>query len=158
MDPQSVKPESPPPAGSPRVATRALRRRLVVKVVATLAIVCGAVGFLIVSSVDAGVSYYLHVDEVTRDPGKWVGKPLQLHGYVKPGTIVTRPDGTTIDRTFVEQWQGATLEVHFRGVVPDTFKDNAEVVAKGRLRPGGVFEADDLTAKCPSKYQGAGAT
>jgi cytochrome c-type biogenesis protein CcmE len=37
--------------------------------------------------------------------------------------------------------------------VPDTFKDGAEVVLKGRLGPDGFdVEANGVMAKCPSKY------
>jgi cytochrome c biogenesis factor len=39
-------------------------------------------------------------------------------------------------------------------VVPDTFKDDSEVVLTGRLTSEG-FKATDMTAKCPSKYEAA---
>jgi cytochrome c-type biogenesis protein CcmE len=41
-------------------------------------------------------------------------------------------------------------------VTPDTFKDEAEVVLHGTLAADG-FHADQVVAKCPSKYQAAGA-
>jgi cytochrome c-type biogenesis protein CcmE len=40
--------------------------------------------------------------------------------------------------------------------VPDLFKDGAEVVVEGRLPAGGpdaVFQATNVLAKCPSKFQ-----
>jgi cytochrome c-type biogenesis protein CcmE len=38
--------------------------------------------------------------------------------------------------------------------VPDTFKDEAEVVLKGTLTPGGfTVEPNGVMAKCPSKYE-----
>ena len=46
-----------------------------------------------------------------------------------------------------------TVQASYTGVVPDTFKDGAEVVLKGRLGPHGfVVEPDGVMAKCPSKY------
>jgi cytochrome c-type biogenesis protein CcmE len=41
--------------------------------------------------------------------------------------------------------------------VPDTFKDGAEVVLKGKLTATGYqVEENGIVAKCPSKYQAAG--
>jgi len=38
--------------------------------------------------------------------------------------------------------------------VPDTFKDDAEVVLKGTLTPHGFeVEPNGVMAKCPSKYE-----
>jgi cytochrome c-type biogenesis protein CcmE len=36
--------------------------------------------------------------------------------------------------------------------VPDTFKNDSEVVLEGTLGPDG-FHATGMTAKCPSKYE-----
>jgi cytochrome c-type biogenesis protein CcmE len=39
-------------------------------------------------------------------------------------------------------------------VVPDTFKDDAEVVLTGKLTPTGFAVAPNgVMAKCPSKYE-----
>ena len=40
-------------------------------------------------------------------------------------------------------------------MVPDTFKHGAEVVVTGRVRDDGTFDASELLAKCPSKYEAA---
>jgi len=51
------------------------------------------------------------------------------------------------------QSNGKVLPVRYTGVVPDTFKDGAEVVLKGRLGPDGFsVDKDGVMAKCPSKY------
>ena len=48
------------------------------------------------------------------------------------------------------------MNVSFTGQPPDTFKDEAEVVAHGQLRSDGGFDANQVIAKCPSKYEAAG--
>ena len=48
---------------------------------------------------------------------------------------------------------GRALTVRYDKEVPDTFVEDAEVVVKGALTPEGVFQADTLLAKCPSKYE-----
>ena len=47
------------------------------------------------------------------------------------------------------------LPVVYHGVVPGNFEQATSVVLKGRSADG-VFEADQMLVKCPSKYQGEG--
>jgi cytochrome c-type biogenesis protein CcmE len=37
--------------------------------------------------------------------------------------------------------------------LPDTFRENAQAMADGKMSQGGVFEAHAIAAKCPSKYE-----
>ena len=47
-----------------------------------------------------------------------------------------------------------TIRVTYSGIVPDTFKDAAEVVVEGKYDlESGLFTAHVLLAKCPSKYE-----
>ena len=47
-----------------------------------------------------------------------------------------------------------TVEVVYKGSVPDAFRVGREVVVDGSMQ-NGVFQAkrDSLVTKCPSKYQ-----
>ena len=49
---------------------------------------------------------------------------------------------------------GETLRVVYKGSEPppDTFKDNAQALAMGVYKHDGVFYANELQAKCASKY------
>jgi cytochrome c-type biogenesis protein CcmE len=52
---------------------------------------------------------------------------------------------------------GNVMSVSYTGVVPDTFKDEAEVVLKGRIAGDGFHtDPNGVIAKCPSKYEAAG--
>src|SRR5262249_16452851 len=99
------------------------------------------------------------VDEVMANRQAWEGKPLQLHGYIVPGSILKKPN--TLEYRFKVQNNparslegGNVVEASYSGIVPDTFKGEAEVVLKGRLTPQG-FQTDPngVMAKCPSKYE-----
>ena len=48
---------------------------------------------------------------------------------------------------------GRQLQVAYRGVVPDVFGPDVDVVVEGKLTPAGTFEATSLLAKCPSRYE-----
>ncbi len=103
-------------------------------------------------------AYYKHVDELLADQAKYGGKTIQVHGFVQPETIQKRVDKDhgVIEYKFNAVNCGSTVEVRYAGVVPDTFKDRAEVVVKGKL-DGKIFHANEISAKCPSKYEAAGA-
>lgn len=105
---------------------------------------------LLYSTLAEGTEYYIHVDEVMAEPAKWYGKKLQLHGYAK--AIGRKPN--TLEYRFNVESNGHKVTAYYNGVVPDTFKDDAEVVLKGTLSPEGfTVVRDGVMAKCPSKYE-----
>ena len=122
-----------------------------IKIGATIAVLALAFGGLLWSTLSEGTEYFKDVNEVMANRQAWEGKPLQLHGYVIPGSILQRPN--TLEYRFKVQNNGAVIDAAYTGVVPDTFKDEAEVVLRGRLTPNG-FQTDKngVVAKCPSKY------
>lgn len=111
----------------------------------------------VISTVSPDVEYYKTVDEVMADPSAWIGKTLRVHGHVEAGSIAERIAGQRIERHFVVESRGARLTVEHTGPKPDTFRDLAEVVVKGKMvRAGDGYRlrANELMAKCPSKYEG----
>jgi cytochrome c-type biogenesis protein CcmE len=78
------------------------------------------------------------------------GRAVRLGGMVERGSIERRSDGVTID--FIVEDGGAKTKVTYRGIVPDLFKEGSGVVAEGRLRPDGIFVADNILAKHDERY------
>jgi cytochrome c-type biogenesis protein CcmE len=123
-----------------------------VKIGVTVLVLGAALGGLFYTTLKEGTEYYKHVDEVMANPQQWYGKHLKLHGFAQSVTV--RP--ATLEYRFEIQNNGQVIKAEYRGVVPDTFKDGAEVVVDGKFSaasfqvdPNGVF------AKCPSKYDPA---
>ena len=111
-----------------------------------------AFGGLLYSTLDEDLAYYKHVDEVVTQPETWYGKSLQLHGYVVPNSIFVNK--RTLQYRFQVQSNGKIVPATYTGIVPDTFKDEAEVVLKGRLTADGFnVDPNGVMAKCPSKYE-----
>ncbi|MDE3156402.1 MAG: cytochrome c maturation protein CcmE [Acidobacteriota bacterium] len=132
-------------------------RHRAIKIGLTTTVLVLAFGGLLWSTLRDGTEYYKHVNEVMASPQQWEGKHLQLHGFVVPGSILQKPD--TLQYRFKVQNKGSVVEAMYTGVVPDTFKDNAEVVLKGTLEPDGFHvESNGVMAKCPSKYNPDKAT
>ena len=134
-----------------------------IKLGATSAVLVLAFSGLLWSTLRDGTEYYKNVDEVMANPQVWEGKQLQLHGYVVPGSILRKRDALEykfkVRNTPARSGdEGMIIDASYSGVVPDTFKDEAEVVLKGRL-DGAVFYTDPngVMAKCPSKYEAAEA-
>ena len=134
-----------------------------IKVGLTIAVLVSAFAGLMWSTLKEGTEYFKHVDEVMTDRTAWEGKPLQLHGYVVPGSILVKQ--STLEYKFKVQNNparsgeaGHVVEASYKGIVPDTFKDEAEVVLRGRLTSEGFHtDPNGVVAKCPSKYEAKAA-
>jgi cytochrome c-type biogenesis protein CcmE len=122
------------------------------KIGLTTLVLLTAFGGLLWSTLAEGTEYYKHVEEVMSAPEQWYGKKLKLHGYVVKDSILRKRD--SLDYRFKVESKGAVVQASYSGIVPDTFKDSAEVVITGTLGPNGFEVArDGVMAKCPSKYE-----
>jgi len=93
------------------------------------------------------VVYYKTPTEVLANPGEHV----RVSGTVVPGSIETDTTKGTV--SFLVTDDTSSVKVVYAGPVPDTLKDRAEAVAEGVLQPDGIFHAETLFARCPSKFQ-----
>ncbi len=153
----------------------AMQNGTVLKIVLTAAVAVGGVVFFVKSTLGNSVPYYM-VDTLVEGQtlDKFGDQQLQVHGWVVAGSLKEKVINQQTIRTFVLQKEGKKIRVFNKGPKPDTFSDQAEVVATGRivaadkvkdvaaelgapLEDAYVVEATDLSAKCPSKYDGANA-
>jgi cytochrome c-type biogenesis protein CcmE len=119
------------------------------KIALTCVVLAAALGGLMYTTLAEGTEYYIHVDEVMNDPAAWQDKRLQLHGFVSD--LRQRPN--SLDYKFNVQFNGKVIGASYTGVVPDTFKNDSEVVLKGKLHGDGFsVDPNGVMAKCPSKY------
>ena len=126
-----------------------------IRAVASVVVLVGALTMLLYATVSDGAQFYKHVNEVMVEPAQWYGKNMQLHGFVVDKSIEMRPN--SMDYRFKLRSGDHHVVATYTGIVPDTFKDGAEVVLTGKLSAEG-FHATNMTAKCPSKYEAAGPT
>lgn len=125
------------------------------RIALTAVVLLTAFGGLLWYSLQQDAAYYKHVDEVMVSPDQWKGKSLQLHGFVAKGSWGQKPN--TLEYEFKVENKGSVVHAYYTGVLPDTFKEEAEVVLKGRLTDAGHFQVapNGVMAKCPSKYEQA---
>lgn len=123
------------------------------KLALTTVVLAVAFGGLMYSTLGEATEYYKHVDEVMAQPDQWYGKKLQLHGFAKE--VARKPN--SLEYRFRVESNGHVVTATYKGVVPDTFKNDAEVVLKGTLSPDGfAVSPNGVMAKCPSKYEPQG--
>jgi cytochrome c-type biogenesis protein CcmE len=115
-----------------------------------VALIVMALGYLAYTGVQESKSYYVTIKELRSMGDKAYTRNLRVAGNVQPGSI--KASGTNANFVLVEN--GETLTVIYKGAQPppDTFKDNAQALAMGVYKHDGVFYANDLQAKCASKY------
>jgi cytochrome c-type biogenesis protein CcmE len=126
-----------------------------VKIGLTSLVLAVAFSGLLYQTMGEATEYYKHVDEVMVNPEPWYGKKLQLHGFAKQ--VTRKPN--SLEYRFQVESNGEVVTATYKGVVPDTFKDDAEVVLKGTLSPDGFeVSSNGVMAKCPSKYEPQGVS
>lgn len=115
-----------------------------------MTLIVGSLVWLAVGGVKDTQTYYKTISELQQQGPAAEGKRVRVGGFVEPGSIVKA--GTQV--RFVLHQDAKTLNVVYSGTdpLPDTFKDNAQALADGRLGANGVFEAQKIQAKCASKY------
>jgi len=114
-------------------------------------LIVGSLVWLAAGGIKNTKTYYKTIPELQQMGGSAEGQRLRVAGDVEPGSIQKTAAGVG----FVLHQGPQTLRVVYRGTdpLPDTFKDNAQALADGRLGPDGVFEASKIQAKCASKYE-----
>jgi cytochrome c-type biogenesis protein CcmE len=98
---------------------------------------------------------YVSIDEAERSP-----RMVQVLGKidfskVNYNTDKKRLEFAVFDAQTVDSLTAKRMPVYFYGVVPGNFDQAKSVVLKGKCDQG-VFVADQMLVKCPSKYQGEG--
>jgi cytochrome c-type biogenesis protein CcmE len=124
-----------------------------VKFGSAIAVIVLALVWVGYTGVQENKSYYVTIKELRAEVNKGdevYTKHLRVGGSVQPGSI--HQVGTNADFVMVEE--GQTLRVAYKGSepVPDTFKDDALALAIGTFGRDGVFHANEVQAKCASKY------
>jgi cytochrome c-type biogenesis protein CcmE len=141
-------------------------------------LILAAVVYLIASSTQASAEYFMTIDELKAQGQSVVGRSLRISGAVVGKTIQYDPQTLTLsfevanvpgDNSVVEAQGGLAAVLHaavmdpnrtrirvvYSGPKPDLLKDEAQAIMTGQIGSDGVFHAEELLLKCPTKYQQA---
>lgn len=141
-------------------------------------LILAAVVFLIVSSAQANSEYFMTVDELNAKGQSAAGRSLRVSGAVIGDTIQYDPQTLTLtfdvahvpgDNADIEAQGGLAEVLHqavvdtsrsrirviYEGVKPDLLRNEAQAIMTGRMDENGVFHAEELLLKCPTRYEEA---
>jgi len=114
-----------------------------------------ALGYLGYTSFAGAATYYYKVNEVLAKGSSVIGENVRVEGHVATGSVQRESVGRLLKFTISDTVSGESLAVVYSGVVPDTFKADSDVVVEGSIGLDGVFQAQTIMTKCPSKYEPA---
>jgi cytochrome c-type biogenesis protein CcmE len=140
--------------------------------------ILAAVVYLIFSSTQANAEYFMTINELKAKGTADVDKNLRVSGAVVGDSIQYDPNTLTLtfevanvpgDNKEIDAQGGlakvlheavvdpnsARMKVVYNGPKPDLLKDEAQAIMTGHMDAQGVFHADELLLKCPTKYQEA---
>lgn len=121
--------------------------------VAAACLFLGGVGYLVYSGLSENSVYFLNVAEAQALPVEKLSN-IRLFGTVAAAGIEQPESGLGVAFNLEDKDdQKKTIHISYAGVVPDTFKEGAEVIVEGSMKTEGGFFAKSLMTKCPSKYQ-----
>ena len=141
-------------------------------------LIVAAIIYLIVTSTQASAQYFLTVDELANRKGSEIGRDVRVSGAVIGDTVTYEPETLTLkftvahvpgDNSEIDAQGGlgkvlydavndpdrARIEVVYIGPKPDLLRHEAQAIMTGELGEDGVFYADELLLKCPTKYEEA---
>ena len=114
----------------------------------------GVIVSLMVYGLTTAKAYWLTVDEVQEGSSTLLEKRLRVNGVVVDGSEHWNAEEVTLRfKIQDEDSPNGQLEIVYYEPRPDNFQRAASVIVEGELLPGGVFEADVLLLKCPSRYE-----
>lgn len=139
-------------------------------------LIVAAIIYLIVTSTQASAQYFLTVDELADRKGSEIGRDVRVSGAVIGDTVAYDPETLTLkftvahvpgDNSEIDAQGGlgkvlydavndpdrARIEVVYIGPKPDLLRHEAQAIMTGELGEDGVFYADELLLKCPTKYE-----
>lgn len=125
------------------------QQRLILTVVAVLLL--GGATILMMTALSDSVAFFATPSDIAEgkvDPGK----NFRIGGLVVDGSVGRRDDGVV---TFALTDQANKVEVSYRGILPDLFREGQGIVAQGRIGADGTFEASEVLAKHDENYMPA---
>ena len=141
-------------------------------------LILGAVVFLIWTSTAASAEYFLTIDELNAKGSSIVDKNARVSGavigdsiqydaqsltltfevaHVPADNLAIKTDGglaAALHQAVIDPSR-ARLKVVYVGPKPDLLRNEAQAIMTGHLGADGVFHADELLLKCPTRYEQA---
>ena len=114
-------------------------------------VLLGVIAFVMFNSFQSNTVYYYTLPELFAQSTELSGRTVRVSAPLDKTSIQNDQKNLVLTFNLVEG--DKVLPVVYRGVAPDTMSTGETVVAEGKLDGNGVFQADSILVKCPSKYE-----
>lgn len=104
---------------------------------------------LVLNALNSNVSFFYSPTEVMANEAPH-GKTIRVGGMVEAGSLQREDDGLTVHFRVTDTLK--TINVTYKGILPDLFKEGQGVVAQGKLDENGGFYAKEVLAKHDESY------
>lgn len=114
-----------------------------------------ALVYLITTAVTTTAQYYLTVAEFWEKAPSLGSRGARVSGQVIGTSIRVDTAAHTVSFQIVddEAAPDRPLTVVYEGPKPDLLREEASAIVEGRLGEDGIFHADNVLLKCPSRYE-----
>lgn len=129
-------------------------RRANKKLLFGVMIVVVAVGALIGTSLRGALTYYVTVDELEAKGTAAYGERFRVGGRVQDGSI-QKDAANNVRFVIYHNERTNAVPVQYKGVVPDIFNNEVDVIVEGRYGTDGVFYATNLLTQHPPEFKAA---
>lgn len=111
-------------------------------------VILAASGMLVMSAMRDNIVFF-HTPSDIQGGKVMAGKQTRIGGLVEKDSIKRQPDG--MDVAFRITDGANAINVRYRGILPDLFREQQGVVAEGLVKDG-AFEASTILAKHDENY------
>ena len=110
---------------------------------------CGIAATLVLSAFRDNLVFFFTPSQVVAGTAPRNGI-FRIGGLVELGSVRRLDDGLTVSFVITDNVQ--KVPVHYKGTLPDLFKEGKGAVAQGRLGQGALFLAQEVLAKHDENY------
>ena len=139
-------------------------------------LIVAAIVYLIISSTQASAQYFMTIGELESKGASVQGRDLRISGAVIGESIRYDPESLELsfmiadipgDNANIEAQGGLAVVLHeaaidpnrprlqviYSGPKPDLLRNEAQAIVTGNIGEDGIFFANELLLKCPTKYE-----
>lgn len=119
------------------------------RVIVVAIILLGSIVVLAINALCSSLAFYYSPTEVHAGKAP-PDKSFRIGGLVRQGSLQREADG--LSQRFVLTDMEKDIEVRFKGIPPDLFREGRGAVVQGKLGKGDIFMATEVLAKHDEDY------
>ncbi len=123
------------------------------KIIIGLGIAAIAFVIMMFSTMPSAGSKEITIADLNKSGASYEGDYIMTQGLLNKESVKWDADKLELRFELYEEGQG-TLQVIHKGIKPDNFSEDVIVLVEGFIQKDGVFEAEKVQTKCPTKYEG----